>query len=320
MREHESLASELGGDWLHLDGMLAWIDETDASGIEHFQRNLRQLAQWGYRVDRTSPEIAMRDLEPDLLIDRDRTSEVYVVPGEGWLEGVAFAHKLAHEAQRRFGATLVQERVVALIRDGSAVTGVGLADGRRILADIVVNAAGPDAAEVAAHADIKLELRRQPGALVVTAPLPVCIRHVIYPPGFHLRPEGGGRLLLGGDHYDGGVAEATIPTLDHPTCAMAVADLGRVVPTVPAACIEALRVGIRPMPADGHPIVGFESDAPGLYEIVTHSGITLSAIIARYVTEELTGTKVPELAPFRPDRFRTSTWAESLRNTERDEK
>ena len=62
------------------------------------------------------------------------------------------------------------------------------------------------------------------------------------------------------------------------------------------------RLGVRPMPPDGHPIVG--PLLPGLYAADTHSGITRGPLLGRLVAAEiLTGTPDPRLAPYRPDRF-----------------
>ena len=64
------------------------------------------------------------------------------------------------------------------------------------------------------------------------------------------------------------------------------------------------RVCVRPMPADGRSIVGWLPGVRGLYIAVTHSGVTLSAHLARLITAELvTGAPAAELAPYRPDRF-----------------
>jgi glycine/D-amino acid oxidase-like deaminating enzyme len=58
------------------------------------------------------------------------------------------------------------------------------------------------------------------------------------------------------------------------------------------------------MPADGRSSAGLLPSLPGYAEIVTHSGITLGALLARLVAEEITtGTVDPLLAPFRPERF-----------------
>ena len=69
--------------------------------------------------------------------------------------------------------------------------------------------------------------------------------------------------------------------------------------------VEAIRVGIRPMPRDGLSIVGFEPSVSGLYTVVTHSGITLSARLALLVAEELSGGEAADLEPYRPSRFTT---------------
>ncbi|WP_371864721.1 FAD-dependent oxidoreductase [Streptomyces antimycoticus] len=63
------------------------------------------------------------------------------------------------------------------------------------------------------------------------------------------------------------------------------------------------RIGVRPVPEDGLPLVGPHLQAPGLYTITTHSGVTLAPLLAALAAEELT-TSMPEptLAPYRPDR------------------
>jgi hypothetical protein len=43
------------------------------------RKDVNRLREWGVRVDQTTPEIAMRELEPDLWIDPARVSVVYVV-------------------------------------------------------------------------------------------------------------------------------------------------------------------------------------------------------------------------------------------------
>ena len=64
----------------------------------------------------------------------------------------------------------------------------------------------------------------------------------------------------------------------------------------------------RSLPEDGFPLVGF-TDAPRrLYALVTHSGMTLSALLGRLTAEEIGGDDAERseaaelLASFRPDR------------------
>jgi glycine/D-amino acid oxidase-like deaminating enzyme len=42
---------------------------------------------------------------------------------------------------------------------------------------------------------------------------------------------------------------------------------------------------------------------PGTYLVVTHSGVTLGALLARLVADDLLHGRGDDLAPYRPDRF-----------------
>ncbi|TDD71236.1 FAD-binding oxidoreductase [Jiangella aurantiaca] len=73
-----------------------------------------------------------------------------------------------------------------------------------------------------------------------------------------------------------------------------------------AADVELLsaRVGVRPMPADGEPIVGPVAAVPGLYVAVLHSAVTLAPAVGRLVARKLVdGAVAPELAGCSLDRF-----------------
>ena len=64
------------------------------------------------------------------------------------------------------------------------------------------------------------------------------------------------------------------------------------------------RVGWRPIPADGKPIVGFTPDAPGLYLAVMHAGVAMAPVVGRLATGEIVaGNEAEALAPCRVSRF-----------------
>ncbi len=51
-------------------------------------------------------------------------------------------------------------------------------------------------------------------------------------------------------------------------------------------------------------IVGFSPGNSNVYIAVMHSGVTLAAIMGRYITHEITNDDlIDELAPYRPGRF-----------------
>ncbi|MFV0458283.1 MAG: NAD(P)/FAD-dependent oxidoreductase [Actinomycetales bacterium] len=49
----------------------------------------------------------------------------------------------------------------------------------------------------------------------------------------------------------------------------------------------ATQIAVRPMPADGDPIIGPVSDVPGLYVAVMHSAITLAPVVGRLIGLEV---------------------------------
>jgi len=130
---------------------------------------------------------------------------------EGWFDASALLGAFSRKA-RALGVEYQAAEVVALDRDGGRVSGVRLADGERIGADWVVNAAGPRAAEVAAMAGLELPVRPRKRYVyhfesrtrVEGAPL------VIDPSGVYFRPEG--PAYIGG--YSPRAGEPDPDTLD----------------------------------------------------------------------------------------------------------
>jgi glycine/D-amino acid oxidase-like deaminating enzyme len=77
-----------------------------------------------------------------------------------------------------------------------------------------------------------------------------------------------------------------------------------VVPALRTGELIRAKIAWRPIPIDGFPSVGGLDDLAGYYEAVTHSGITLSAVIGRLLAREIIDGSVDELIkPYRPDRF-----------------
>jgi glycine/D-amino acid oxidase-like deaminating enzyme len=288
---------------VHVTGSLHWADARDGARAAGLGQVMRRLLDWGMRVDRLSPGQAMRDLEPDAWIDPEAVATVFLVHRAGWLDPVAMAHGTMSAAAERYGAQLIRGEVVALRSRGGTVDTVVLGDGRELAADVVVNAAGPDAARVAALADVELPLERTPGLLIVTTPAPARLRHVVYAPGVNLRPDGGARLMVQRETFDSHAVEGSPLAIDDPLVQEAMGRARAVVPALAHAEAEAVRLGVRPMPKDGLPLVGFDPSVANLYHVVTHSGITLAARLALLVTEELTGGDTAPLEPYRPTRF-----------------
>jgi glycine/D-amino acid oxidase-like deaminating enzyme len=129
------------------------------------------------------------------------------------------------------------------------------------------------------------------------------VSRVVHAPGVHFRPEPGGRLVLQADDTDAMVTPDTPADPALPGCVELLRRVRRYLPSLEGGRIVEARVGIRPMPADYYPIVGPVEGRPGLYLAVTHSGVTLSALLGEIVARELTTAQEDaRLAPFRPAR------------------
>jgi glycine/D-amino acid oxidase-like deaminating enzyme len=75
-----------------------------------------------------------------------------------------------------------------------------------------------------------------------------------------------------------------------------------------------VRLGSRPMPADGLPVIGPVPGVDGVYVAVMHAGVTLAPVVGRLVAAEIVdGLESEELAGVRPGRFQQN--GERLRVT-----
>lgn len=114
-------------------------------------------------------------LDPPSLVQRfpwlnvdDLTAGAWGRTGEGWFDAHSLLALLRRGARDR-GAVYLHAEAVGIAREGDRVTGVTLADGRRIGCGVLVNAAGPQAGRVAALAGIALPVEPRKRCVFVVA-------------------------------------------------------------------------------------------------------------------------------------------------------
>jgi glycine/D-amino acid oxidase-like deaminating enzyme len=290
--------------WWHGGGSVEWADGEPQRAAQ--QAKIERLRSWGYAVEMLSAH-DLGELEPDIEPASVREEPVAYYPDEGWLDPVLYAHAMVEGAVRS-GASVRCGAPVSRIRlEGGRVTGVGTADGEVMGADVVVNCAGRWADRVAALAGARVPLAPTVGLLVFTPPVATCLRRVVRAPQCHMRPDGAGRLVLQMDDTDGAVTADTTPAPDLRAAQDLVRRAARVLPALEGAGAEAVRIGVRPMPADGFSAVGPVPGVEGFYLVVTHSGVTLAPFLGRAVADEIvSGREELLLVPFRPGRFARS--------------
>jgi len=301
MREHLALRDALGAaPWLHDGGNLEWAGDPEAQAA--LLAKVERLRGWGYVVELLSPRQA-RELEPGLRFGSELSSQVAYYPEERWLDPLPLIHTLL-EASQRHGARLHAGKVDRIDIMAGRVVGVATEAGERIAADIIVDCAGRVADQVAALAGFSLPMANTAGLLALTAPAPTGLSRIVHAPGVNIRPDGAGRLLLHSDEMDATIHSETRPSVDLIGCQELLRRACEVLPALTGVPLEAARVGVRPIPADGLSAVGPIPGVEGAYLAVTHSGATLCLALGRIVAAELVkGETAKELAMFRPARF-----------------
>jgi glycine/D-amino acid oxidase-like deaminating enzyme len=300
MATHQKLAAEIpNADWYHEGGNLEWAD--DDAGRAELRRKVAGVLDYGYEAHWLSRAETLR-LEPDLNPAELPADEIAYFPREAWIEPTRLIGHLLSGAVSA-GAELVHDDAVTelVVADG-AVRAVGLASGRRLPADAVVNCAGPKAAAIAELAGLVLPMRNTHGVLIYTSPVAVSVSRVMHAPRVHLRPDGGGRLLLHTDKMD-----ADALTIEQSAVDAVLAAARALYPGIRAARVESVRIGERPIPADGLPVLGRALELPNFHFAVSHSGATLSVHAGDLVAAEVLGENQDDaLALYRFERLNNS--------------
>jgi glycine/D-amino acid oxidase-like deaminating enzyme len=215
-------------------------------------------------------------------------------------------------AARRLGATLLTDvEVTGLqVRTGRAVA-VETSSGDVVEADVVVNAAGPQAALVGRMLGVELPtwpLRRQ---MLVTSALPLVPADfpfvIDFAPGLYFHREGPG-LLTGQSNPDQepGFDESVDLDWEQRHLALAVARM----PLLEHAGLAHHWAGLYEMTPDAHPLIGLVPGFDNAYVVAGFSGHgfmhgpAAGKLMAELILDGRTSTL--DISPLAPDRFSAS--------------
>jgi glycine/D-amino acid oxidase-like deaminating enzyme len=166
-------------------------------------------------------------------------------------------------------------------------------------ADIVVLAAGTGTTKLTDILGMSLPIEASPAIFIRYKSQPNLVHTLISSPEMEVRQSSDCELLAAEDYLDDAV-ENQPAAIALRTAKTIQNELHGVVSIDPEwAC-----VGLRPMPGDGIPIIGYLPNVGGVYVCAMHPGITLAAIVGRLASEEIIDKKASiALRPCRPDRF-----------------
>jgi glycine/D-amino acid oxidase-like deaminating enzyme len=217
---------------------------------------------------------------------------------EGALDAVQATHALIAGARALGAQLLTQTRVTAFKTCNADVTGVETTAGT-FDADLVVLAAGTATRQLTQMLNVSLPIDASPAIFIRYKTQPGLVKGIISSPEMEIRQSADGTLLAAEDYW--GETPGNSPTdIARQTAEAIRKELHGVV------LIEAqtIAVGLRPMPADGIPVVGYLPGVGGVYVCAMHPGVTLAAIVGRLASEELLDRRSSAaLQPCRAERF-----------------
>ena len=291
-------------------GSLEWFAAAERQ--DRLSRDVQEQQAWG------EPAKMLTQLEASALEPRvafGGAGRVALSPRDGALDPVLVSQRLVNSAKSH-GARIIEHCEVLRVDETAEdqrrkILGTSCGD---IAVDRFVLATGADPSAIQTFAGFDLPQRSTPGVIVITQPMLPVLNHIVVAPGIHIHQRLDGRLVLGEQKGAPENAAHKLRLTARPTrfpnattasqhAQRLITLASEYVTGLPEVNAEEVIIGWRPLPLDGHPVIGPSPADPNAYVAVMHSGVSLAAIVGELVAEEiLTGERAPVLSPFRADR------------------
>jgi glycine/D-amino acid oxidase-like deaminating enzyme len=296
--EYDRLVADFDdATWWNPTGHLRWDYDDD----QRLAASVARFRARDYPVEVWDAERAQRLLEPNVALPH-LFARAVLFPSEAWVDGPTMVQALVDSAVTNGATTAFGNAVSGISVASDSVRSIQLQGGEEYVVETVINAAGTAASKVAALVGRVLPIEAKPGLAVRIATSQEPVGRVLHAPDFSIRPDGPGRAFL--------TSRTVEPELDGSASspvrlAEGVKRLAeRTIPDLAGTRIVDARIGHRPIPVDGFPMIGPVAGIGGYYEAVTHSAVTLAPIVARALTAEiLQGEVDPLVSTFRASRI-----------------
>jgi glycine/D-amino acid oxidase-like deaminating enzyme len=284
--DYRRLEDELPGVLVRWSGSVSWSNEAASTGS-------RAPLGPGQRVVDAQ---AVAALEPAL---RQPPRRATYAPGDGVVDPVVVTEALVDGARGHGARVLLCTAVTGLLSTGRRIVGVTTTARGAVYADTVVVATGADLPVMCASVPVELPVTASPSLLLRFQAPPGLVNTVVSTRELDVHQTGDG-MLVATTSYRG---ESTRRDL-HEAAKRVSGRIEAMFRGADGLVVQSVRVGLRPMPADGEPLVGALLGTSGLCLAVMHSGLTLAPTVGRLLAEELdTGRHVDALQNCRPSRF-----------------
>mgnify|MGYP003321062375 FL=1 len=238
----------------------------------------------------------IKNLEPNL---KDVPDAAIFTPLEGAAEAdrvaLAMLRKLTDEGGKVISGCTVEGLKFKKDWVSGAQTNIG-----EMSCDMVVLATGAAAEKGLLGCEWQLPMQNKKGLIVQTSPVAHLIKHVLMTNDVHFKQNADGSLTAG-EIFSGDFDE-NIVALD--LASDVLSRISKKFDFNTNLIATNIKIGTRPVPIDGFPVVGKIEEYKGVFVAVMHSGVTLAPLIGRLLASEMLKiSKSPLLEPFRPNRF-----------------
>lgn len=303
LREHRAYAKEASPPWFFPTGDIEIA--TDAAEAITLEAKVANLAGRGYAA-RLITSSELDTLEPGIVLPRHGAAAFYA--DEAWIHTPDMIADVVRRATDAGADFIVGPAAGPAIASG-AVTGVRLADGAVLKADIVVTALGrwttPFLAGIGVHVPLASpDEAGSPAVGLLVTVKDAMPRRLLHSRDVNWSPRPLGRTMLASNAADATLAADRSAATMRAAALDLLAYAAALNPAMRGCEIEDARIGLRALPADNMSVCGWAEPVGGLYTIATHSGVTLAPLLARCAAAEIMGAAAdPLLATFRPRRF-----------------
>ena len=286
-----NLKTELNlNDSVRWQGTLWWED----SGQE-LKNQFNNLLDRGYAAKLLN-EIEIKNLEPNL---KDVPEVAIFTPFEGAADADRVALTMLAKLTEEGGKVISGCAVKGLQFKKNRVSGVETNIGK-MPCDMVVLATGAAAQNSLLGCEWNLPMQNKKGLIVQTSPVPELINHILMTNDVHFRQNVDGTLIVG-EIFSGDFNENTF-ALD--LASDVLLRVSKKLDFSKNLIPINIKIGTRPIPIDGFPVVGEIKGHNGVFVAIMHSGVTLAPLIGQLLASEMIETsKTPLLELFRPSRF-----------------
>jgi glycine/D-amino acid oxidase-like deaminating enzyme len=288
------------------NGSLEWFASAEQQATLTGQ--IAEQTAWGERA-RMLDASEVATLEPALDFPRDRRAAFS--GNDGAVDPVLATTALLADATKHGAQVQYPCEVTDVTVEAGAVSSIHTTLGT-LTADRLVLATGAAPHAAQRFADIDIPQRTTAGVIAITTPLPPIVNRIVAAPGVHMHQRDDGRVVLGEQDGPPDTHAQRLQARPNtfPTSAIAEQHARRIleaatrfVPALAKAEFDQVHIGWRPLPLDGHPVLGVSPTRRNVYVAITHSGVTLAPIIGELVARELLeDVALAELEPYRPTR------------------